>query len=128
LDYKPLKTARIQCTLSIMTSFGLGASLSWIVSQSPCVIYKWENPKILLLILILLEDCGNIRGWKSNIGPTRNRCPVLSINCKWKYSTDKHPASLLEFFNCFAGSGWLLLCEHVFSQSLIFTNFDYTAL
>jgi hypothetical protein len=28
LDYKPLKTARIQCTLSIMTSFGLGASLS----------------------------------------------------------------------------------------------------
>jgi hypothetical protein len=30
-------------TLSIITSFGLGASLSWIVSQSPCVIYWWER-------------------------------------------------------------------------------------
>jgi hypothetical protein len=29
--------------LTIITSFDLGASLSWIVSQSPCVFYWWER-------------------------------------------------------------------------------------
>jgi hypothetical protein len=30
-------------TLLVITSFDLGASLSRIVSQSPCVIYQWER-------------------------------------------------------------------------------------
>ena len=32
-----------QYTISIITWFGMGASLSWIVCQSSCVIYWWER-------------------------------------------------------------------------------------
>jgi hypothetical protein len=52
----------LQYTLSIIASFGLGASLLWIVSQSPCIIYQDQKVCVTFSKGCILEwqPCSNL--------------------------------------------------------------------